>query len=35
MATKTKKQIKEEFKVKGYVVRGHCGKDKLEELAKK
>ena len=35
MMTKTKKQIKEELKLKGYVVRGHCGKDELEDLAKK
>ena len=32
--TKTKKKLKIELKEKGYVVRGHITKDKIEQLAK-
>ena len=30
IVTKTKKKIKEELKMKGHVVRGHCGKKRIE-----
>ena len=32
--TKTKKEIKRELREKGYVIRGHYGKEELEDLAK-
>jgi len=32
--SKTKKELKDELKKKGYHVRGHCTKEKLEDLAK-
>ena len=35
IVTKTKKKIKEELRMKGYDVRGHCGKEELSELATK
>ena len=34
IVVKSKRDLKNELKSKGYHVRGHCGKDKLEELAK-
>ena len=33
MVTKSKKEIKEELKIKGVFVRGHCPRDKIEKLA--
>ena len=34
IVSKTKKELKDELKKKGYHVRGHCTKEKLEDLAK-
>ena len=33
--SKTKKEIKKELNEKGHNVRGHCGREDLEELARK
>ena len=33
--TKTKKEIKKELKEKGHVIREHCGKEELDDLAKR
>ena len=33
--TKMKKEIKKELKEKGHVIRGHCGKEELDDLAKR
>ena len=36
MVTKTKKKIlKEDLKMKGHILRGHCSREDLDELAKK
>ena len=33
--TKSKKELKIKLKLKGHFVRGHCGRDELEQLASK
>ena len=35
MMIKTKKEIKRELKKKGHAIRGHCGENELEDLAKR